>query len=255
MVNLSSPTNGTLADAQAMGTITNDDAAGLSINDVSVAEPPTGSRTATFTVTLAPTAAGAVTVQYATANGTAASPGDYAAAANTLTFPPGGATQTIPVTINADATKESPETFTVTLFNPTGGPALAFATGTGRIFDPGTLFTVTPCRLADTRGAEGPALSPGADRVFAVSGRCGVPATARSASINVTVTGATQPGDLRLYAAGTGLPLASTINYSANQTRANNAFVPLGATGQLAVKLDQAAGTVHVILDVNGYVE
>ena len=67
--------------------------------------------------------------------------------------------------------------------------------------------------------------------------------------------GATQPGDLRLYAAGTGLPLASTINYSANQTRANNAFVPLGATGQLAVRLDQAAGSVQVILDVNGYVE
>ena len=78
--------------------------------------------------------------------------------------------------------------------------------------------------------------------------------TARSASINVTVTAATQPGDLRLYAAGTGLPLASTINYSANQTRANNAFVPLGASG-LAVRLDQAAGSVHVILDINGYVE
>ena len=81
-----------------------------------MAEPPAGTRTATFTVTLAPTAAGIVTVQYATANGTATSPGDYAAAANTLTFPPGGATQTIPVTINADAVKENPETFTVTLW-------------------------------------------------------------------------------------------------------------------------------------------
>jgi hypothetical protein len=255
LVNLTSVTNGVLTDAQAVGTITNDDAAGLSIADVSVAEPPSGTRTATFTVTLAPTAAGPVTVQYASANGTATSPADYAATAGTLTFAPGVATQTIPVTINADAVKESPETFTVNLSNPTGGPAVAFPTGTGRIFDPGNLYTVTPCRLADTRAGQAPALSPGADRVFAVSGRCGVPATARAASVNVTVTGPTQPGDLRLYPAGTGAPFASSVNYGTGQTRANNAVVPLGVSGQLAIHLDQAAGSVHLILDVNGYVE
>ena len=140
------------------------------------------------------------------------------------------------MTINADAVKESPETFTVNLSNPTGGPAIAFPTGTGRIFDPGNLFTVTPCRLADTRGAEGPALSPGADRVFAVSGRCGVPATARSASVNVTVTGGDpgrRPAPLRGGHRSRPSPRRSTTR--ANQTRANNAFVPLGASGQLAV--------------------
>jgi hypothetical protein len=78
---------------------------------------------------------------------------------------------------------------------------------------------------------------------------------ARAASINVTVTQSTQGGDLRIYAAGTALPLASTINYSANQTRANNAIVPLNAAGQIAIHLDQVAGSVQVILDVNGYVE
>jgi hypothetical protein len=113
---------------------------------------------------------------------------------------------------------------------------------------------VTPCRLADTRAAQAPALSPGADRVFAVANRCRVPPTARAASVNVTVTAATQAGDLRLYAAGGGLPVASVVNYRAGQTRANNAVVPLGASG-LAVHLDQTAGSVHFILDVNGYVE
>jgi hypothetical protein len=254
-VNLSSPTNGVLSDAQAVATITNDDAAGLSIGDVSVAEPPTGTRTAAFTVTLAPTSAGTVTVQYASADGTATSPADYTAVAGTLTFPPNAATQTIPVVIKADAIEESPETFTVTLSNPTGGPAIAYGTGLGRIFDPGNLFTVTPCRLADTRGAQGPALSPGADRTFTVAGLCGVPPTARAVSVNVTVTGATQAGDLRLYGAGTAVPFASAINYGPAQTRANNSIVPTGAAGQLAVHLDQALGSVHFILDVNGYVE
>ena len=45
------------------------------------------------------------------------------------------------------------------------------------------------------------------------------------------------------------------VNYGPGQTRANNAVVPLGGTGQIAVRLDQVAGSVHLILDVNGYVE
>jgi hypothetical protein len=194
-------------------------------------------------------------VQYATANGTAVSPDDYLAAAGTLSFPPNAATQTIPVTINADAVPEPLETFTVTLSNPTGGPAIAFPTATGRILDPGNLFTVSPCRLADTRGAQGPALSPGADRTFPVWNLCGVPPTAQAVSVNITVTAPTQEGDLRLYASGAAAPFASAINYRVGQTRANNAILPLGATGRIAVRLDQTAGSVHFVLDVNGYVE
>jgi len=254
-VNLSAPENGDLADAQAVGTIVDDDPPGFSIDDAPVVEPLTGTRMATFTVTLSPTSGTTTSVQFATAPGTAGSPADFTAASGTLSFPPNAATRTVPVTVLADALREGVETFAVNLSSPTGGPGIAFPAGTGRILDPGAFFFVTPCRLADTRGAEGPALSPGPDRVFAVAGRCGVPATARAASVNLTVTAPTQAGNLRLYAAGTPLPLASAINYVGNQTRANNAIVPLGAGGQIAVRLDQAAGSVHVILDVNGYVE
>ena len=77
----------------------------------------------------------------------------------------------------------------------------------------------------------------------------------RGTAFNVTVTAPTQDGDLRLYGAGSGLPFASAVNYGLGQTRANNAIVPLGTLGKIAVHLDQAAGSVHVILDVNGYVE
>jgi hypothetical protein len=118
------------------------------------------------------------------------------------------------------------------------------------------LHTLTPCRLVDTRGTDAPALVGGGSRIFVLTGKCGLPATAKAVSINVTVTGATAPGDLRLLPAGATLPLVSAINYSPGQTRANSALVALGAGGGLAVQCDQAAGSsTHVILDVNGYFE
>jgi len=118
-------------------------------------------------------------------------------------------------------------------------------------------YTLQACRLVDTRNPDGPfggpKLAPGS-RVFALAGRCGIPSTARAASLNLTVTEATQAGNLRLYPAGAAaLPLASSINFSVGQTRANNAIALLNDLGELAVQSSLFAGTVHLILDVNGY--
>ena len=63
----------------------------------------------------------------------------------------------------------------------------------------------------------------------------------------------TGPGFFSLYAAGTSLPLVSTLNYSSGQTRANNAIVPLGAGGDVAVRCGQGSGTAQIVIDVNGY--
>ena len=120
-----------------------------------------------------------------------------------------------------------------------------------------SFFTVTPCRVVDTRNASGPlggpALVAGAQRTFTLTGSCGVPATARSLSLNVTVTAPTASGDLKLFAGGTATPVSTTINYGSGQTRANNAQPALGASGDLAVQCDQTSGSVQLILDVNGY--
>jgi hypothetical protein len=120
-------------------------------------------------------------------------------------------------------------------------------------------FTVIPCRVVDTRGGApigGPALEGQATRVFAIAGHCGIPATAKSLSLNVTVTQPVAAGNIRLFPAGGSPPLVSTINYASGQTRGNNAIVPLAEGGQVAAFAGQAAGTtVHVILDVNGYFE
>lgn len=71
--------------------------------------------------------------------------------------------------------------------------------------------------------------------------------------MNLTITAPSAAGDLRLYPAGTLRPLVSTINYRIGKTRANNAVSALGAAGDVAVRCDQASGTVQVILDVNAY--
>ena len=119
-------------------------------------------------------------------------------------------------------------------------------------------YTLLPCRILDTRGLPngpfaGPVLQPGATRTFAIpAAPCGVPADARSISANATITGPSQPGYLTIYPADGAQPLASTINFTNGQTRANNAILPLSGAGTINV-LTGSAGPVHFILDVNGY--
>jgi Calx-beta domain len=260
LVTLAGPSGGTIGDGQAVGTIVNDDAAGFSVNDMSVVEPVSGTTTASFTVTLSPTVAGITSVGYATANGTAGAPGDYLAKSGTLSFAAGAATQPVSIVVNADGLREALETFTVNLSNPTGAP-IGSPSGTGSIYDPGAFFTVPPCRVVDTRGATvasglgGPALLANVTRTFTLAGSCGIPANARAIALNITVTGATRAGDLRIFPGGSALPPASAINYVANQTRANNLVVSVTVPGQtLAVRCDQAAGTVNLIIDLAGYI-
>jgi len=122
----------------------------------------------------------------------------------------------------------------------------------GSAFSGSSFYTVKPCRILDTRTPSGaPAVSAGGTRVVSTL-PCGVSPTARAVSLNVTVTQPSVSGHLTLYPRDGLLPLASTINFRAGQTRANNALAPL-AGGGLTIYSGQPSGTVHVILDVNGY--
>jgi hypothetical protein len=129
---LSSPSGATLGAPVAVGTIVNDDAAGLSVNDVSVKEGQSGTTPLTFTVTLSPTSAGVVTVDYATVNGTAVAGSDYTGTSGTLTFPAGTAAQTVTVPVLGDFQPEPSETFLLRLSNAAGS-AIASPDGTGTI--------------------------------------------------------------------------------------------------------------------------
>ncbi len=166
---------------------------------------------------------------------------------------------TNPATRSVSPTTDT--SYSITSMSDAYCPGVASGEATLTIDGNCTAFhTVPPCRVIDTRGPNGdyggPALSGGTTRVFTLGGQCGVPATAKAVSLNVTVTGATLPGHLRFYPGGGTLPVATTINFAAGQSRANNAIARLGVGTMLAIYAGQSlGGTVQVIVDVNGYFE
>jgi hypothetical protein len=118
-VNLSSPVNIALTDTQAAGTFQDDDALpALAVGDVVVSEGNVGTKTVTFTVTLSAVSARAVTVAYATADGTGTAGSDYVTKSGTLTFNPGTTVQTVTVVLNGDLLVEGDESFFLNLLNP-----------------------------------------------------------------------------------------------------------------------------------------
>jgi hypothetical protein len=78
------------------------------------------------------------------------------------------------------------------------------------------------------------------------------PADAIAAVLNITASNWNGGGHLRVYPAGTPLPNASNLNFSAGQTIANLVEVTLGTGGQVSIY--NAVGVTDVIVDVEGYV-
>jgi hypothetical protein len=119
-------------------------------------------------------------------------------------------------------------------------------------------YSVTPCRVVDTRNTAGayggPALAANVSRDFALSGQCGIPPDAAVAVGNLTVVNATGAGDLKAYPTGTASPTATAISFAPGKTRANNSLLLCG-TPDLSVTVLPvlASGSVDFILDVSGY--
>jgi hypothetical protein len=120
------------------------------------------------------------------------------------------------------------------------------------------LFPLTPCRALDTRNPQGPlggpAIAAGSSRTFALAGTCGIPVSAVAVSANLAVVNPQAPGDLVVFPAGIGVPNASTLSFSAGQTRANNTHILLSAdgTGRATVQ-NNSRGALDVLIDVTGY--
>ncbi|MFO0900206.1 MAG: Calx-beta domain-containing protein [Pirellulales bacterium] len=115
-------------------TITGATGPSLSIDDVTVTEGNDGTTEATFTVSLSQAAEGEVTVDYTTADGTAAAGSDYESTSGQLVFAPGETTKTITVLISGDTENEPNEMFTVQLSNAVGAE-ISDATGQGTIIN------------------------------------------------------------------------------------------------------------------------
>src|SRR6266540_2148486 len=135
VVNLSNEANATIADGQGLGTITDDDLPpALSIDDVTVTEGSLGTTTATFTVSLSAASGLPVSVDYATADGTATAPGDYLSAGEPLGFAPGETAKSVSVSVNGDTLDEPDETYVVNLSNEANA-TIADGQGLGTITD------------------------------------------------------------------------------------------------------------------------
>jgi Calx-beta domain-containing protein len=118
------------------------DAPSVSVNDASVTEGDSGSKNATFTVSLSAASATPVTVDYATADGSATSPEDYAAASGTLTFGPGETSKQVTVAVAGDLLDEPHETYSLNL-STASGATLGRARGLGTILDNDPLVSLS----------------------------------------------------------------------------------------------------------------
>ena len=222
-VNLNSTTNGTIVDAQATGTITNDDAGpAIAIANTTVTEPSNGTGTvnANFVVTVTPVSGAEIQVHYQTANDTALAGQDYnALPSSPLTIPAGASQGTITVQVLGDGRAEAAEAYFVNLSSPVGATITdAQAKGTinnrkpglsindvtqneGNTGTPNAVFTVTPAFLYDApisvsyTTQDGTAVQP--SDYATTNGTLNIPAQNASGTISVPVVGdpATEPNE------------------------------------------------------------
>jgi hypothetical protein len=257
-VNLANVTgNATIVNAQGGGTIVNDDQivieqpARISINDARLVEGNTGQTAFPFVVTLDRSHSAPVTVDYSTADGTAAAPTDYVAISGTLTFAPGETAKTVTVQVNGDTTVEPDETFTVNLANVTGNATIVDSQGVGTIVNDDQMVIVPPSRIAinDLTTAEGNAGQTAFRFTVSLDAAQAAPVTVDFATADGT---ATAPGD---YAATRGtltfapgeIAKAVTVQVNGDTRKEANESFNLNlsnATGNATIADSQAVGTI-----------
>ena len=193
----------------------------LSIDDITPTEGDTGSANALFTVSLSTPVAQPVTVQFATANGTATAGTDYTPTSGTLTFAPATTTATVTVSVTGDLLDENDETFFVNLTNATNA-TIGDAQGQGTILDNDPLPVLSAAGCSTTEGNGGTTPCTFGITLAPVSGR------------TVTVAYATADGTATAgsdYTATSG-----TLTFVAGTTAIN---LPVGVLGDLAPEGDE----------------
>jgi hypothetical protein len=136
------------------------------------------------------------------------------------------------------------------------GAALTVFTGTAAAQSgPSQFYTLTPCRLVDTRNGSGGPIYGQTILTFAAN-NCGIPTDASALAANIASTNATSRGYFRVFPAGFALPTATTNAMRPLYTRATQAIVAINGPerGSFSVFADYPAGdTADFILDVSGF--
>ncbi len=151
-VDLTSPLDATVSDAQGIATIIEDE----NLPVLSIAANAVNEDSSPLVMTVSKTGASifALTVDYTTSDGTAVAGTDYTATSGTLTIPAGSAFGTIAIPIAADSSYENNESLALTLSNPTGATlSTASAIGTITNDDPLPLLTIADAAANEDAGS------------------------------------------------------------------------------------------------------
>jgi len=233
-LNLSGATNATIADAQGVGTIADDDDAELSVADVTVPEGNAGTSTATFTVSLSVPSAQTVTVSWATSDDSATAPADYGSGSGPLTFTPGQTSKTVGVTVKGDTIDEPDETFSVDLSGASGAP-VADGHAVGTIADDDAAPTLS---VGDATIVEGDAGTTTMTFTVSLSAASGKAITVHVATADGTATAprdyASTSGDLTFAPGDTSktvnVVLGTDTWYELDETLTLDLSAPTNAT-------------------------
>ncbi|MFT3920936.1 MAG: Ig-like domain-containing protein [Myxococcales bacterium] len=211
----------------------------LSINNPTTNE---GNGTMTFTVSLSQASAKTISVNYATANGTATAGSDYTATTGALTFNSGDTTKTFTVPVLEDTAVETAETIRVNLSNATNA-ALGVAQGTGTITDNDSpTLSINNVTVNETSGT--------ATLTVSLSAPSALPITVHWATADGTATASddysSNSGNLTFNPGVTTRTINVTINQDADTeleetfkvalSNATNAQLPTGTQGVVTIR-------------------
>ena len=217
--------------------------ASLAVAGVSRAEGNSGTTTFAFPVTLSRAMPFAVTVGYATADGTATAGSDYQSATGTVTFAPKKTTATINVAVTGDTVVEPDETFTVTLSNAKNA-TIGGASATGTI----TNDDVLKARAGAYSGTN----SQGKALTFNVSADASTVSDINTIiDLNCTeVQGFTVTVPLQSQG---NFPIAADLSFDANdhQVGSDGSTLDIKFHGQLTAS-SGASGTLRIDLTIPG---
>ena len=238
LITLSNPTGGAIVGPNSVYTltITDDDGPGVLTLASTAANTLESSGSVVLTVSRTTGVRGAVTVDYATADGTATAGTDYTATSGTLSWADADvADKTITIPIVGDTTPEGSEAFTLSLSNPTGGATLGTNTVTTITIladnTPGTLqFSLAALSVAQTVGSAVLTVARSAGATGAASVQYQTNAGTAVAGTNFTATTGTlnwADGD---FANKTiSVPIANVPSAAADRTFTVTIFNPGGS--------------------------
>ncbi|HEX3577199.1 MAG TPA: Calx-beta domain-containing protein [Thermoanaerobaculia bacterium] len=245
-VNLTAPVNATIAGAQGVGTIKNDDALpALSINDVTLAEGNSGATSFNFTVTLTPASTFPVTINWASADNTAIAGSDYQPASGSLTFAPGQTTKTVTVFVNGDVTTEPNESFFVNLYNP-GNASVSDAQGQGNITndDANPSITINDPSVVEGNGAFGPNMNFVITLSNPTSITLSVPFSLADGTATVGSDYQTNGGSFTVFPGAITSTVSIGIFGDTTVEPDETFFMNLGATAGATIAKSQGVGTI-----------